>query len=85
LAKNEQSQSGKPKEPPPGAVHNMAHSVGVRCIGAHFTNGRFTLHLPNGGYCPNVTGSEAMDILEEVRVRDEGPRVTDDEPPKSAA
>jgi hypothetical protein len=54
-------------EPPPTAVHNMAHANGVRCVGPHFTNGKYTLHRGRSGYWPNVSGGEAMTILQELQ------------------
>jgi hypothetical protein len=54
-------------EPPPTAVHSMARANGVRCVGPHFTNGKYTLHRGRGGYWPNVTGSEAMTILQRLQ------------------
>jgi hypothetical protein len=62
-----QKTGGKQKEPHPGAVHNFASSVGVRCVGPHFTNGLYTLRHGRNGYWPDVTGSEAMDICQEVQ------------------
>jgi hypothetical protein len=48
-------------------VHNMAHANGVRCVGPHFTNGKYTLHRGRSGYWPNVSGGEAMTILQELQ------------------
>lgn len=66
-------------EPSPTAIHNMADVNNVRLVGPHFSNGHYTLHMPNGTYHPNVTGTEALERLQELqdaRAADRGGRET---------
>jgi hypothetical protein len=50
----------------PTTLHNIAKAAGARLVGPHYTNGLYTLHLPDRTYLPNIGGDEVVQALDAL-------------------